>query len=336
MAREAQPSKPYDKGTLGGEQSRGPYDEEFDASVETSRTREPSPRTAEGHARCEDLGSTAPTNPPAWWERNVATVQHGTREIRLGSGQGGIRRPTCVRRRRRMTVAREAVRGMQVGAPEVEHPPHRALAHQLAGAHDRGKVPVLGHHLVGDPRPPAASPARAPGGGRRPGAFRSTRACPPRARRARHSKWPEFGVQTSVASIAGSATTERQSVLQRGTSASCAPVAASRASTSQMQVSRGRGPSGEYSRGIDRQAWACSRPRRPTPTKAMPSSLLSDHGHPFPRARRYRSQGPGRGGPSHTRTWSVSRVGLDPSPLSWARKSQSRGRTTQASGRLLA
>ena len=43
-AGETRTSKPHDNVTLGGKQSRGPYDEESCARVERSRKREPSLR----------------------------------------------------------------------------------------------------------------------------------------------------------------------------------------------------------------------------------------------------------------------------------------------------
>lgn len=84
--------KRHDKVALGGEQVIGPYDEESCIRVVKvpcmqGEEREPSPDyEGEGHGRCEDLGSAAPKNPSAYWDRNGHTAHCGTGEIRLGTG----------------------------------------------------------------------------------------------------------------------------------------------------------------------------------------------------------------------------------------------------------
>ena len=67
---ETLPSKPHDKVATGGEQARGPYDEESCVSAVSypreRKQRKPSPsHLGEGHGRCEELGCAALKNPPA-------------------------------------------------------------------------------------------------------------------------------------------------------------------------------------------------------------------------------------------------------------------------------
>jgi hypothetical protein len=91
-AGETRSSKRHDKVPSGGEQTTGPYDEESCRLVrfvlrEQNNEREPSPaKMGEGHGRREELGSAAPMDPPGYGERNGWTADHGTGEIRLGTG----------------------------------------------------------------------------------------------------------------------------------------------------------------------------------------------------------------------------------------------------------
>jgi hypothetical protein len=89
---ETRPLKRHDKVALGGEQVIGPYDEESCIRVVKvpcmqGEERESSPDyEGEDHGRCEELGSAAPKNPSAYWDRNDHTAHRGTGEIRLGTG----------------------------------------------------------------------------------------------------------------------------------------------------------------------------------------------------------------------------------------------------------
>jgi hypothetical protein len=88
---ETRPSKRHDNVAVGGKQVIGLYDEEscrvVNHPARAGSKREPSPaQTGEGHGRCQDLGSAAPRNPPAYRERNDHTAHRGTGEIRLGTG----------------------------------------------------------------------------------------------------------------------------------------------------------------------------------------------------------------------------------------------------------
>ena len=89
--RETGLPKRHDKVPLGGEQPTGPYDEESCRLVRLAciagDVRVPSPaKMGEGDRRREDLGSAAPMDPPGYRERNGWIADHGTGEIRLGTG----------------------------------------------------------------------------------------------------------------------------------------------------------------------------------------------------------------------------------------------------------
>jgi hypothetical protein len=88
---ETRSSKRHDKVPLGGEQPTGPYDEESCRLVRLAcvagEVREPSPaKMGEGDRRREDLECAAPMDPPGYGERNGWIADHGTGEIRLGTG----------------------------------------------------------------------------------------------------------------------------------------------------------------------------------------------------------------------------------------------------------
>lgn len=99
---ETRPSERHDKVPLGGEQATGPYEEEPCRLVRLAcvsrHKREPSSaKMGEGHGRREDLGGAAPTNPPGYGGRNGCTADHGTGEIRLGTGseRPRVANPRC-------------------------------------------------------------------------------------------------------------------------------------------------------------------------------------------------------------------------------------------------
>ena len=91
---ETRLSKRHDKVAFGGEQVLGPYVKES-CCVEIPKTWEPN-RTCrgEGHGRCQDLGSAAPTTHRRKGEWNEHRAHHGTGEIRLGTGVQGCDLPS--------------------------------------------------------------------------------------------------------------------------------------------------------------------------------------------------------------------------------------------------
>jgi len=91
---ETRLSKRHDKVAFGGEQVLGPYVKES-CCVEIPKTWEPN-RTCrgEGHGRCQDLGSAAPTTHRRKGEWNEHIAHHGTGEIRLGTGVQGCDLPS--------------------------------------------------------------------------------------------------------------------------------------------------------------------------------------------------------------------------------------------------